>query len=387
MPGRSGSTALRFFLRFRLRVIFQNLGSYVVLFVGILFANLLLMFGLLFPSALTHYQQTMPENMLSKNTTMLSVPAGAINEKRKLESYVNLMLFMRDVETDVSGAEKFSAYSLETVSGQYKSESVTLYGVSPDSRYIHAELPKGSVLISSAYQEKYGIQPGDTVTLKEKYEDKTYSFTVTGVYDYMGGLTLFLPREDLNETFDLGKDYFCGYFPEEPIGDIDQAYIGTVLDENAVTKISRQLMRSMGDMMGLINLFAVGMFMVLVYLLSKMIIEKNALSISMAKILGYSRGEIFRLYVLPTTIVTLSMILLSLPVETKIMDVVFRAVMTTSMTGWIPIYYAPDLYIKMAAYGFVTYGIVALLELRRIQKIPEGERGGPGAPEGGGGNA
>lgn len=157
------------------------------------------------------------------------------------------------------------------------------------------------------------------------------------------------------------------------IGDIDQAYIGTVLDENAVTKISRQLMRSMGDMMGLINLFAVGMFMVLVYLLSKMIIEKNALSISMAKILGYSRGEIFRLYVLPTTIVTLSMILLSLPVETKIMDVVFRAVMTTSMTGWIPIYYAPDLYIKMAAYGFVTYGIVALLELRRIEKIPESE--------------
>lgn len=367
------SPKLRFFLRFRLRVIFQNLGSYVILFVGILFANLLLIFGLLFPSALEHYQQTMPENMLSKNTTMLSVPAGAVNEKRKLESYVNLMLFMRDVETDVPGAEKFSAYSLETVSGQYKSESVTLYGVSPDSRYIHAELPKGSVLISSAYQEKYGIQPGDTVTLKEKYEDKTYSFTVTGVYDYMGGLTLFLPREDLNETFGLGKDYFCGYFSEEPIGDIDQAYIGTVLDENAVTKISRQLMRSMGDMMGLINLFAVGMFMVLVYLLSKMIIEKNALSISMAKILGYSRGEIFRLYVLPTTIVTLSMILLSLPVETKIMDVVFRAVMTTSMTGWIPIYYAPDLYIKMAAYGFVTYGIVALLELRRIQKIPESE--------------
>ena len=365
--------ALRFFLRFRLRVIFQNLGSYVILFVGILFANLLLIFGLLFPSALEHYQQTMPENMLSKNTTMLSVPAGAVNEKRKLESYVNLMLFMRDVETDVSGTEKFSAYSLETVSGQYKSESVTLYGVSPDSRYIHAELPKGSVLISSAYQEKYGIQPGDTVTLKEKYEDKTYSFTVTGVYDYMGGLTLFLPREDLNETFDLGKDYFCGYFSEEPISDIDPAYIGTVLDENAVTKISRQLMRSMGDMMGLINLFAVGMFMVLVYLLSKMIIEKNALSISMAKILGYSRGEIFRLYVLPTTIVTLSMILLSLPVETKIMDVVFRAVMTTSMTGWIPIYYAPDLYIKMAAYGFATYGIVALLELRRIQKIPESE--------------
>ena len=364
---------LRFFLRFRLRVIFQNLGSYVVLFVGILFANLLLMFGLLFPSALTHYQQTMPENMLSKNTTMLSVPAGAVNEKRKLESYVNLMLFMRKVETDVPGAEKFSAYSLETVSEQYKSESITLYGVSPDSQYIHASLPKGSVLISSAYQEKYGIQPGDTVTLKEKYEDKTYSFTVTGVYDYMGALTLFLPREDLNAVFDLGKDYFCGYFSDAPISDIDPEYIGTVLDESAMTKISRQLMRSMGSMMDLVNFFAVGMFMVIVYLLSKMIIEKNALSISMTKILGYSSGEIFRLYVLPTTIVTLAMILLSLPIETKIMDELFRAVMTSAMTGWIPLYIAPDLYVKMAGYGFGTYGIVALLELRRIAKIPESE--------------
>lgn len=366
-------SGLPFFFRFRLRVIFQNLGSYVILFVGILFANLLLMFGLLFPSALAHYQQTMPDNMLSKNTTMLSVPAGAVNEKRKLESYVNLMLFMRDVETDVPGAEKFSAYSLETVSNQYKSESVTLYGVSADSAYIHAPMERGTVLISSACQEKFGIQPGDTVVLKEKYEDKTYSFTVTGIYDYMGGIVLFLPREELNTTFDLGKDYFCGYFSDEPITDIDPEYIGTVLDETAVTKISRQLMRSMGDMMGLVNFFAVGMFMVLVYLLSKMIIEKNSLSISMAKILGYSRWEIFWLYVLPTTIVTLAMILLSLPIETKIMDVLFREVMLTSMSGWIPLYIAPDLYTTMAAYGFGTYGIVALLELNRIRKIPESE--------------
>lgn len=115
------------------------------------------------------------------------------------------------------------------------------------------------------------------------------------------------------------------------------------------------------------------MFMVLVYLLSKMIIEKNSLSISMAKILGYSRWEIFRLYVLPTTIVTLAMILLSLPIETKIMDVLFREVMLTSMSGWIPLYIAPDLYTTMAAYGFGTYGIVALLELNRIRKIPESE--------------
>ena len=89
---------LPFLMRFRLRVIFQNLGSYLILFVGILFANLLLMFGLLFPSALQHYQDTMPQNMLSQNTTMLSVPADVSNDKRKLQSLFKMMEFMEEVE-------------------------------------------------------------------------------------------------------------------------------------------------------------------------------------------------------------------------------------------------------------------------------------------------
>ena len=304
---------------------------------------------------------------------MLTVPANAANEKRKLQSLVNMLIFRSDVETEQAGAEKFSAYSLMTLPGKYKSESVTLYGVEPDSQYIHGDFQKGTVLISSAYQEKFGIQVGDTVTLKEEYEDTTYSFTVTGEYDYMGALALFLPRQELNETFDLGKSYFCGYFSDAPIQDIDEKYIGTVLDVTAMTKVSRQLMRSMGGMMDLVNLFSVGLFFVLVYLLSKMIIEKNALSISMVKVLGYTRWEIFLLYVLPTTFVTVAFILLSLPIEGKIMDVLFREVMLTSMSGWIPMYVAPELYEKMAIYGIAAYAVVALMELRRIAKIPESE--------------
>ena len=58
------------------------------------------------------------------------------------------------------------------------------------------------------------------------------------------------------------------------------------------------------------QLFAVLIFAVLVYLLSKIIIEKNAQSISMAKILGYSKGEIARLYVMPTSIVVVLCVLI-----------------------------------------------------------------------------
>lgn len=70
-----------------------------------------------------------------------------------------------------------------------------------------------------------------------------------------------------------------------------------VIDLESLTKVSRQLDVSMGSMMGLVDAFAVLMFMILIYLLSKIIIEKNAQSISMVKILGYSNREISRLYI------------------------------------------------------------------------------------------
>ena len=73
------SPKMKIFSRFRLRVIFQNMSNYMVLFIGILFANLLLMFGLLLPSALSHYQVEIQNNMLAKYQYMLQVPVSAVS--------------------------------------------------------------------------------------------------------------------------------------------------------------------------------------------------------------------------------------------------------------------------------------------------------------------
>ena len=68
-----------------------------------------------------------------------------------------------------------------------------------------------------------------------------------------------------------------------------------------MTKISRQLNVSMGEMFQLINVFSIVLFMLLIYLLTKLIIEKNTTSISMVKILGYENREILSLYLTATT--------------------------------------------------------------------------------------
>ena len=112
--------------------------------------------------------------------------------------------------------------------------------------------------------------------MKEKYEKDEYSFKVDGIYDYTASLCVFMERDKLNEVFDLGDDYFGGYFSDTEIKDIDSKYIGSVIDLESLTKISRQLDVSMGDMMGMMYGFSVIIFLVVIYLLSKVIIEKNA---------------------------------------------------------------------------------------------------------------
>ena len=324
------SPKIGIFSRFRLRVIFQNVSNYLVLFVGVIFANLLLFFGMLLPSALDHYQLEIQGNMLAKYQYMLSVPAS-VSSGNKLDGMLSLLEYYMDTRTDNKDAEKFSAYSLNTMPGKYKSEEIVLYGVEPDSQYIHADLSGDGVYISSAYADKFRIKKGDTITLKEKYEKDEYSFKVDGIYDYTASLCVFMERDKLNEVFDLGDDYFGGYFSDTEIKDIDSKYIGSVIDLESLTKISRQLDVSMGDMMGMMYGFSVIIFLVVFCLL------------------------------------------LSLPVERQIMEVLFREMMLSSISGWITMWVDPMIYVKMTAIGIAAYAVVAVLEFRRIRHVPMDE--------------
>ena len=160
------SSKINIFARFRLRVIFQNFSNYIVLFVGIVFANLLLFFGLLLPSVLDHYQTDIQNNMLANYQYMLSVPTSAMSSN-KLSSLFSLLEYSLGTKTENEDAEEFSAYSLNTTPKTFKSEEVTLYGVKSDSKYIKinlkdekADLQENSkiaaeVYISSAYADKF----------------------------------------------------------------------------------------------------------------------------------------------------------------------------------------------------------------------------------------
>ena len=373
------SVRIPFFDRFRIRVIAQNIPNYLILLVGIFFANILLIFGLALPKALDHYQEEVERTLLAEHQYIMQIPLDALDEDHKLQSALKMMQFVSETETENETAEKFSAYTLRRpFDAPYKSEDVMIYGAAADSRYVKGipETPEGEnprVLISSAYSEKYDIFAGDTIELQEKYGADRYTFNVAGVYDYGASICVFMEQKTMNQCFDLGKDYFSGYFSQTPITDIDEKYIGSEIDLEALTKVSRQLNISMGSMMYLVDFFAVAIFMVLIYILSKIIIEKNAQSISMAKILGYTGSEIGKLYIRSTTVVYLLCFVATIPTVTVLIKYLMKIMIRLEMTGWIELYVGNIVYEEMLALGIGAYAVIAALEYRKIGRVPMDE--------------
>ena len=175
-----------------------------------------------------------------------------------------------------------------------------------------------------------------------------------------------------NEVFNCQEGYFNGYFSNKKITDLKDDYIASTITQDDLTKVSRQLNVSMGKMFYLVEGFAMIMFIMLIYLLTKMIIENNKVSISMVKILGYTSKEIQKMYVHATTIVIMISTLLSFGITTWILSYAFKIVFE-KYAGWLPFYVEGSVYIKMFIMTVISYLFVMMIQMRKIKKIPMDE--------------
>ena len=331
--------------RFRKRIILQNRSAYITLFIGILFANVLLLFGLIMPPVLDNFKDEVLETKLSDYQYLLKVPVLTENEN----------------------AEPFCVSSLE-----YEDEEISIYGVKHASSYADFSfLPseKGSVLVSEGFMEKYGLKRGDRISLHEKYGDKEYTFTVYDSTPYAAGLAVFMSKLNFNETFGLETWFFNGYFSNEKLTDLDTEAVSSVITEHDLTVVTDQLDDSMGRMFPIIGGFSLALYMLLVYLLSKTVIEKNAQSISMLKILGYTQREISSLYNSSTAIAVGVSLAVTTPLSALGMKWLYYYFMS-QMSGWLTFYIAPWIWPAMLGLGAATYFIIHMIQLKRLGRIP-----------------
>ncbi|MDO4166553.1 MAG: FtsX-like permease family protein [Eubacteriales bacterium] len=362
----------KFFTRFRIRIILQNASSYLTLFVGILFANLILMFGMIMTPLLQGYS----EDAL----------------KYKPADYQYILKSEKNLDEDV--AEKYCVTSLKMQDDYYDEEDISIYGIIEDSKYYDIDLPEEGVVISSDLSKKYSVKEGDIINLREEYGKGIYAFRVEGIYEYPTCLGIFMTQKYYCKVFEediieqvgamgwfnkalnevsgaQGEYYFNGYFSDKDLRGtyLSDDDIASVITDDDLTKLSRQMDKSMGSMFGMVKVFAIILFVLLIYLLTKIILEKNSVSISMVKILGYNDSEVAGLYLVASVWVVLVSAVLSLVVNTWLFHFIL-IIFLKGYGGWFNLKITAGLYAVMFLMMALTYLVVAAAQFFKIKRIP-----------------
>ncbi len=346
------SPRIAFMTRFRLRIILQNIPNYITMFFGIFVGGVLVIFGLMFSPLLADYKEDIVNDRICDYQYVLTEMA----------------------ETKDENAEKYAVMSLKTTDNRFMEDVISVYGITDNSVYAEAEITDGKVTISHGIAEKFGLKAGDTLTLKDRFnEKKQYSFEIGNTVNYNSGLAVFMPISDYCEKFGEQSGYFSGYFSNTELTDIDKAKIATIITVSDMTKASDQLTASIGEIMGMFCLVGVVVFCLLMFILSKQIIEKNANAISMTKILGFKNGEISSLYIIATSVVVVLSLLLTIPLVDMALKALFGGILYTRMTGYIPFFVSPVTYIEMVALGIASYALVAIIQIAKINRIPKSD--------------
>lgn len=331
--------------RFRLRIIMQNVSSYVLLIIGVWFASMLLIIGLMMPPMIKHYQDESHKNKIAEYQYMLKEP----------------------VETDNDQAEKYCVASFKN--DKENGEEISIYGIQKNSDYVDIDFKKDAVYVSSGYAEKFSVRTGDQITLRERFSTKKYTFEVAGVYDYPPSVCIFMENNTFCKTFDFEEGYFTGYFSNEELTDIDKADVFRTITEDDLLKKSRQIDAFLGNIFRSLNVVSVVLYIFLICLVTKLVIKKNANAISMVKILGYENGEIRHLYMLATAIVVVVALLSGEAIATVGVQKLYHTLMQGNI-GWPTFYIAPRIYVEMMILGMLSYVVVEIISYRKIKKIP-----------------
>lgn len=336
--------------RIKIRVILSNKGVYLILFIGVLLGTTLIMFGNMFLFLLKNYTDEV------------------INTKISDYQYV----LKHQVPSNDDKAEKYAVTTLINKNG----EKITVYGINKESRYFKNvklldDLSENQVLASSSYFDKYQLKDGDLLKLHVEFMNDKYQFNVKKSYNYPASLSLFMPIENFNKVFNHENNYYNGYFSNKKLN-IDETMIATVVTKKDMTLIADQLTSSMGNIFQIYSIFSAILFVMVIYILTRIVIERNTRSISILKILGYSNNEIYRIYNRTNAFV----VFISLLFSVKIASVVIKRIyynMMLEYDGWLTYYMSKTVYLETIGIGIGCFIIVSFIIMNKIKKINMGD--------------
>lgn len=329
---------------FQIRQIQKELKICAVMFVGIMLSVLILLLGLSIPSSIDHYTQLIEAEVASDYVYTLYAPLIEEQEKSQIGYIKNLTL------------EEASNFD------------ITFMGIDESNDFFaftQEVKRENGIYISDSVSRKFGYQIGETLTVQDGTVQ--YDFIIDGIVPYSNGLYVFMNIEEMCRSFEQEAEYYNIIFSNEEL-DIADESVYSITHKSDIMKMAVGWKDSVGVISTIMIAASIIIFVAIVFLLMKVIIERSENNISLVKIFGFHRTEIAKMYLGSGFYVVCASILIGLPINMVLIQQIFPLLFFDVNVG---IACHMDAYLYVVSVGIIVlaYCLSRSILMRKLSKI------------------
>jgi len=248
---------------------------------------------------------------------------------------------------------------------------VTLMGITNDNPFFDTgDLPKNDtdVVLSSAVANKYNLAVGDEFTLQDENGDRLYAFRVSKIFDYSASLMIFMDIDRCRDMFGMADDYYNVVFSDHAL-EIDSGRLYSTVAKSEIERSAGVYVEMMGSMVITMSVASAVIFVVVMYLMIKMMVDRSAFNISLVKIFGFRNKEVRKMYLDGNFYMVTIGAVIVIPLCKLIMDYIYPRYLVSNVGVGIKPTYTPEMYLIIFAVIIGLYLLINSVLTGRLRKI------------------
>jgi len=255
--------------------------------------------------------------------------------------------------------------------------NLAVYGVSPNSEYITFEDKKGKslttdkVIITRPLADKINAKPHDTIKIVGRADSKEYSITIDSIAETYVGNYIYVPLAQFNDMLNYPSGSYFGLWSNDKLNIPENLLLAALsVDDmkNAFTTMTQPIQATVGTMAFMS--FIIGL--IAIYVVTSMIIEENKENISLMKILGYRKKEVYSMILNSSSFLVVIGYILGIPLLLTSLGAMLKS-LTKEMSIALPL----KINFVYLIIGFVviylTYELSKALSKKKVNRISMNE--------------
>jgi putative ABC transport system permease protein len=185
------------------------------------------------------------------------------------------------------------------------------------------DIEGGKTVMSNSVASRFNLEKGDTVTLVNNSNLKSYTVTVDEIADINLGDYIYMDMNELNTMLELSENTYIGMFSSKKL-DIDE---NLLLSERTKAEAESGMVDFVDlyrNLLYILAAFAAVIGIIVIYIVTVMLITENSKNISMLKVVGYYNREISSLLLNSNTVPLLLGIIAGIPLSKVLMQEFFN---------------------------------------------------------------